>query len=300
MVDRTAHDSLDCCETMGTLNTLKITILMLTLMLIFVWVGYLVGGQKGMIIAFLLAIGMNFFSYWFFDKLVLKQYRARKVSENDHPRLYRIVRRVSTMAMVPMPRVYIVPTKAPNAFATGRDVEHAAVAVTEGILELLNDNELEGVIGHELAHIKNRDMLLGTIVATFAGAISILAMMARWGAILGGYSRDNNRGGGIGLLVAAIVAPLVAIIIQMAISRQREYKADAIGAQMTGQYLGLASELEKLHTAPVRMRLDDKPATAHLMIANPLSGKGLSSLFSTHPPVKERVERLHKLAQQSI
>ncbi len=285
---------------MGTLNTLKITFLMLILMLIFVWVGYLMGGQNGMVIAFILAVGMNFFSYWFSDKLVLKQYRAREVSENDHPRLYQIVRRVATMAMVPMPRVYIVPTKAPNAFATGRDMEHAAVAVTEGILELLNDNELEGVIGHELAHIKNRDMLLGTIVATFAGAISILAMMARWGAILGGYSRDNNRGGGIGMLVAAIVAPLVAIIIQIAISRQREFKADAIGAKMTGQYQGLASALQKLHRAPVRLRLDEKPATAHLMIANPLSGKGFSSLFSTHPPVEERVKRLRKMTQQSI
>jgi len=273
---------------------------MLILMAIFVWVGYLVGGQNGMVIAFVLAVGMNFFSYWFSDKMVLARYRAREITESDHPRLYRIVRRVSTMAMVPMPRVFIVPTKAPNAFATGRNADHAAVAVTEGILELLNDDELEGVIGHEFAHVKNKDMLLGTIVATFAGAIGMLAMMARWGAIFGGFSRDSNRGGGLGFLVAAIVAPLVAIIIQMAISRQREFKADAIGASITGKYQGLASALQKLHRAPVRLRLDNKPATAHLMIANPLSGKGLSSLFSTHPPVEERVKRLNKLAQESI
>jgi heat shock protein HtpX len=197
-----------------------------------------------------------------------------------------------------MPRVYIVPTKGPNAFATGRNPENAAVAATEGILELLNDDELEGVIGHEMAHIQNYDMLIGTVAATIAGAIGILSSMARWGAIFGGYgSRDDARGNsGIALLVAAIVAPLVAVVLQTAISRQREYKADETGGRMTGKYFGLASALEKIHRAPHQLNLDDRPATANLMIANPLSGKGLTNLFSTHPPVEKRIERLKELA----
>jgi heat shock protein HtpX len=282
------------------MNTVKVFILMLALMVLFTWVGYLVGGQNGMVLAFLLACGMNFFSYWYSDKIVLTMYRARPVTESEHSRLFSVVKRVATKAMIPMPKVYIVPTKAPNAFATGRNVEHAAVAVTEGILEILTEDELEGVIGHEIAHIINRDMLIGTIAATFAGAIGILAAIARWGAIFGGYSRDNNRGGGIGLLVAAIVAPLVAMIIQMAISRQREYKADAQSGRITGKYRELASALEKLHKSPIRLNLDQRPATAHLMIANPLSGRGFSALFSTHPPVEKRIENLRKLAEQSI
>jgi heat shock protein HtpX len=199
--------------------------------------------------------------------------------------------------MIPMPKVYVIPSKAPNAFATGRNVNHAAVAATEGLLEMLNDSELEGVIGHELAHIINKDMLVGTMAATFAGAIGILASMARWSMIFGGYSRDDNRGSNpIVLLIAMIVAPIAAMLIQMAISRSREYRADAEGGRITGQYLPLASALEKLHTSPVRMNLDDRPATAHLFIANPLSGKGFASLFSTHPPVEERIKRLQKLA----
>jgi len=283
------------------MNSLKVFILMLALIVVFMWVGYMFGGQNGMLIAFVLACGMNFFSYWYSDKLVLKMYHAREITERDHPKLYRVVKRVTMQAMIPMPRVYVVPTKAPNAFATGRNVEHAAVAATEGILEILTEEELEGVIGHEIAHIMNKDMLIGTVAATFAGAIGILAAIARWGAIFGGYSRDSNRSGGIvGLLVAAIVAPLVAIIIQTAISRQREYRADAKGGQLTGKYLALASALEKLHKSPIRLNLDRRPATAHLMIANPLSGRGFSSLFSTHPPVKKRIENLHKLAEQSI
>jgi heat shock protein HtpX len=282
------------------MNSLKVFILMLALMLVFMWVGYMFGGQNGMVMAFVLACAMNFFSYWYSDKIVLKMYRAREITERDHPKLYRVVQRVATQAMIPMPKVYIVPTKAPNAFATGRNVEHAAVAATEGMLEMLTEEELEGVMGHEIAHIMNKDMLIGTIAATFAGAIGILAAIARWGAIFGGYSRDSNRGGGIGLLVAAIVAPLVAIIIQTAISRQREYKADAEGGRITGKYNSLASALAKLHKSPIRLNLDQRPATAHLMIANPLSGRGFSSLFSTHPPVEKRIENLHKLAGQSI
>ncbi len=283
------------------MNSFKVFILMLALMLVFVWVGYMFGGQNGMLMAFVLACGINFFSYWYSDKIILKIYHARQITESDHPRLYRVVKRVATQAMIPMPKVFIVPTKAPNAFATGRNVEHAAVAATEGILEILTEDELDGVIGHEMAHILNKDMLIGTIAATFAGAISILAAIARWGAILGGYSRDNNRGGGIiGLLVAAIVAPLVAMIIQMAISRQREYRADAEGGRITGKYYALASALEKLHKSPIRLNLDKRPATAHLMIANPFSGRGFSALFSTHPPVEKRIEKLHQLADQSI
>jgi heat shock protein HtpX len=250
--------------------------------------------------AFVIAAAMNFFAYWFSDKMVLRMYRAREISETDHPRLYRIVKRVATQAMIPIPRVYIVPSKAPNAFATGRNMEHAAVATTEGLLELLNDDELEGVIGHEMAHIMNKDMLVGTIAATFAGAVGILASMARWGALFGGYGgRDNNRnGGGIGLIVAAIVAPLAAMLIQMAISRQREYKADRIGAKVSGKPLALAAALKKIHSAPVRLNLEDRPATAHLMIANPLSGKGLTNLFSTHPPVEKRIELLQKMVYE--
>ena len=282
------------------MNTIKIAFMMFALMALFMWVGYLVGGQGGMIFAFALAVLMNLGSYWYSDRIVLRLYRAREVSEHDHPRLFRVVRQVSAEAMIPTPRVYIVPTKAPNAFATGRNSEHAAVAVTEGILEILNEDELTGVIGHEIAHILNRDMLIGAIAATFAGAIGILASIARWGAIFGGYSRDSDRGGGIGLLVAAIVAPLAAMVIQMAISRQREYKADARSGQLTGKYLGLASALEKLHKAPIRLNLDRQPATAHLMIANPLSGKGLAAIFSTHPPVEKRIEKLHQLQQQSV
>jgi len=282
------------------MNNLKVTFMMIGLMVLFMAVGLAVGGRSGMVIAFVMAAVMNIVAYWFSDKIVLSTYRARQVTEADHPRLYRVVKRVATQAMLPVPKVYIVPSRAPNAFATGRSPEHAAVAATEGLLEMLSEDELEGVIGHELAHVQNRDMLVGTVVATFAGAIGILASIARWGAIFGGQSRDSGRSGGaIGLLVAAIVAPIVAVIIQTAISRQREYKADAEGGRVTGKYLGLASALEKLHRAPVQFNLDDRPATAHLMIANPLSGRGIASLFSTHPPVEARVKRLKELAYQA-
>lgn len=283
------------------MNGVKVAVLMIGLMALFMWVGYMFGGQNGMLLAFLIACVMNFATYWFSDRVVLAMYRGRQITEPDHPRLYRIVKEVATIrAMLPMPRVYIVPSKGPNAFATGRNAEHAAVAVTEGLLELLNDDELAGVIGHEMAHIQNKDMLIGTVAATFAGAIGILASIARLGMIFGGYSRNENRGGGIGLIIAAIVAPIAAVLIQMAISRQREYKADAESGRLTGQYRSLASALEKLHKAPVRLNLDNRPATAHLMIANPLSGRGVTSLFSTHPPVEKRIEKLRKLAEESI
>ncbi|MCX6825750.1 MAG: zinc metalloprotease HtpX [candidate division Zixibacteria bacterium] len=280
------------------MNSLKIVFLLLLLTLVFVMVGYVLGGRNGMMIAFALALIMNFISYWFSDKIVLKMYRAQEINEATNRRLYRVVSMASQKAMLPvMPKVYIIPSKAPNAFATGRNESHATVAATEGLLEILNDTELEGVIGHELAHILNKDMLIGTIAATLAGAIGMLASMARWSMIFGGSSRDNNRGENpIALIVMMIVAPLAALLIQMAISRNREYKADAEGGRMTGQYLALASALNKLHTAPSRLKLDQKPATAHLFIANPLSGKGFASLFSTHPPVEERIKRLQTLA----
>ena len=276
--------------------------MMVGLMALFLGIGFLIGGRAGMMIAFVIAAGMNLFSYWYSDKLVLKMYRGREVKAADHPRLYRIVSRVATLAMMPMPRVYIIPSRAPNAFATGRNRDNAAVAVSEGLLELLSEDEIEGVIGHEIAHIEHNDILIGAIVATFAGAIGVLASIARWGAIFGGVgsSSNNDRGGGlVTMLIVAIVSPIVAMLIQAAISRQREFKADAEGGRITGKYLSLASALDKLHRAPIRFNLDKRPATAHLMIAQPLSGKGLSSLFSTHPPAAERIERLRRLAQQA-
>lgn len=280
------------------MNNLKMTFLLLMLTLLFVAIGFFFGGRQGMILAFVLAVAMNFFSYWFSDKIVLRLYRARPATEQSDAKLLRIVRQATQKAFLPMPKVYIIPSEAPNAFATGRNKDHAAVAVTEGILRILSVDELEGVIGHELAHVKNRDILIGSVVATIAGAIGIMAAMARWGAIFGGIGRsDDDDGGGIfGLLILAIVAPIAAVVIQTAISRTREYKADKVGAQITGRPLALASALDKLHRAPVRLNLDKRPATAHLFIASPLSGKGLANLFSTHPPVKERIKRLQALA----
>lgn len=281
------------------MNTLKTVFLMTLMTLLFIFVGQLVGGRQGMIVALVFAAIMNLVTYWFSDKIVLSMYRARSIQEGDNPRLYSIVRRVATSARLPMPKVYIIPTDTPNAFATGRNPQHSAVAVTQGIMKILDEDELEGVLSHEMAHIRNRDILTGTIVATLAGAISMLAMMARWGAIFGGFGgRDNeNRGGGLGLLIMAIVAPLAALIIQMAISRSREYSADATGAANSHKPLALASALRKLEYASKRIPMDAKPSTAHLFIVNPLTGGGLTNLFSTHPPIQERVARLEKMAR---
>ncbi len=285
------------------MNGLKVSFLLIALTGLFIAIGYFLGGQQGMIIAFGLAVVMNFVSYWFSDKIVLAMYRARPATEQTDAKLIRIVRMATQRGNLPMPKVYVIPTEAPNAFATGRNKNHAAVAVTEGILGLLSSDELEGVIGHELAHVKNRDILIGSIAATIAGAIGILATMARWGAIFGGFGgRSDDRGGGnpIALLVVAIVAPLAAMVIQMAISRSREYKADRVGAAISGKPLALASALEKLHRAPVRLNLDQRPATAHLFIANPLSGRGMANLFSTHPPYQERIKRLQALTMTGV
>jgi heat shock protein HtpX len=257
-------------------------------------IGGLIGGRGGVFIAFIFAIILNFGSYWFSDKIVLKMYHAQEVSESSAPGLFSIVRNLALKAQLPMPRLYIIPEKAPNAFATGRNEKHAVVAVTEGIMKILNKEELEGVIAHEISHIKNRDMLIGSIAATLAGAIVMLAHMAQWAAIFGGVrSDDEDSGGGIiGLIAMAIIAPIAAALIQMAISRSREYLADASGAGITKNPYGLAGALAKLSKASQIIPMDANPSTAHLFIVNPLSGRMLMNLFSTHPPLEDRIARL--------
>ena len=274
-------------------NQIRTTILLAALTALIVVIGNLLGGQQGMIIAFVIAAGMNFFSYWFSDKIVLKMYRAQEVSDQQAPDVYDMVRELARRAQLPMPKVYIIPQEAPNAFATGRNPRHAVVAVTQGLLELMNREEVMGVLAHELAHIKNRDILIGSIAATMAGAVMILGSMARWFAFFGGGSSDDDNGGGIvGLIVMAVLAPLAAMIIQMAISRSREYLADATGAGFAGHPEGLASALERLGQYSKRLPMRANPSTAHMFIVNPLSGRSLTSLFSTHPPLEERIARL--------
>ncbi|MBW2064334.1 MAG: zinc metalloprotease HtpX [Deltaproteobacteria bacterium] len=274
-------------------NWFKTTLLLGVLTALIVWIGNLFGGQQGMIFAFILAMGMNFFSYWFSDKIVLKMYRAKEISPSEAPGLYQIVRRLAQNAGLPMPKVYIIPERAPNAFATGRNPEHAVVAVTEGLLDLMSHEEIEGVLAHEMAHIKNRDILIGSIAATMAGAIMILANMARWTAFLGGGSDDEDSGlGAVGLIIMSILAPLAAVLIQMAISRSREYHADATGAALAGQPYGLAGALEKLGAYSRKIPMEARPNTAHMFIVNPLRGGSFATLFSTHPPLEERIARL--------
>lgn len=280
------------------MNGLKTLMLLTALTVLFVAIGYLVGGQSGMIIAFGFAVVMNFVSYWFSHKIVLSMYKAKEVSESDAPRLYGMVQRLATQAGLPTPKVYIIPESSSNAFATGRNPANGVVAFTQGILDLLSEDELEGVTAHELAHIKNRDILTQTIAATIAGAIGMLASMAQWGAIFGGMGRSDDREGGgnmIGLLVMAIVAPIAAMFVQMAISRAREYAADSTGAQISGKPLSLANALRKLHDGAARRPLNANPATAHMFIVNPLTGRSMMSLFSTHPPVEERIARLEAM-----
>jgi len=261
---------------------------------VILWIGHLFGGQQGMIIALIFAGAMNFFSYWFSDKIVLTMYRAKEVTSQESPKLYEIVSHLARNAGLPMPRLYIIPSEAPNAFATGRNPEHAVVAVTEGLLRLMDTNEISGVIAHELAHVKNRDILIGSIAATMAGAIMLLATIARWSAIFGGMSGDDDEGGLgiIGLIVMAVIAPIAAMIIQMTISRSREYLADATGAKIASTPNGLASALEKLGAYSKRLPMNANPSTAHMFIVNPLSGKSMMNLFSTHPPIEERIARL--------
>jgi len=279
------------------MNGLKTMVLMVTLTLMLVFVGGLLGGKTGMTFALVMAFGINFITYWFSDKIVLKMYRAKPVTETEAPELYSIVRRLVQGAELPMPKICIMEQDQPNAFATGRNPEHGVVAVTTGIMRILSREELEGVIAHELAHIKNRDILVSTVAAAIAGAISYLAQMAQWAMIFGGSrnSEDNRGGNPIAALVMMIVGPIAAMMVQMAISRSREYGADAGGAHISGNPLYLANALKKLHTASQRIPMDANPATAHIFIVSPLSGGGLLKLFSTHPPIEERVARLESM-----
>jgi heat shock protein HtpX len=280
------------------MNTLKTAFFLTLLTLLLVFIGRLLGGNSGMIIALIFAAVLNLGSYWFSDKIVLRMYRAQKIEEGDNPRLYRIVKNIALQSKLPMPRLYIIPSDSPNAFATGRNPQHAAVAVTSGIMRILNEEELEGVLAHEMAHIKNRDILIGSIVATVAGAISMLAHMAQFAAIFGGGRDDEDRGGGLAMLFMAIIAPIAALLIQMAISRSREYQADESGARTSHKPLYLANALKKLSYASQRIPMEANPSTAHLFIVNPLSGRGMANLFSTHPPLEERISRLEELAKR--
>lgn len=280
------------------MNSLKTFALMAGLTALFAVIGNALGGQTGMFIAFGLAMAMNFFSYWFSAKIVLKMYGANEVTEREAPDLYRMVRHLATRAQLPMPKVYIIPNDQPNAFATGRNPENSAVAVTEGIMRILSRDELAGVIGHELAHIKNRDILIGTVAATIAGAISMIANIAQFSMLFGGSRSDDEEGGTnpIVALVSIIVAPLAAMLIQMAISRAREYMADEEGARIAGQPQHLSNALRKLHSAAQQIPMAATPATAHMFIVSPFSGgSAILSLFSTHPPMEKRIERLEKL-----
>ncbi|MBP1698672.1 MAG: family peptidase [Deltaproteobacteria bacterium] len=278
------------------MNKAKTILLMVTLTLMLIFIGGLIGGKSGMTMALVMAFGMNFITYWFSDKIVLKMYGAQQVSEAKAPELFAMVRRLAQRAGLPMPKVYIMDQDQPNAFATGRNPEHGAVAVTTGIMRILSREELEGVLAHELAHIKHRDILVGTVAATIAGAISYLAQMAQWAMIFGGRSSDEERGSNpIAALVMMIVGPIAAMMVQMAISRSREYGADAGGAEISGNPLHLAGALRKLQMASQRIPMDANPATSHMFIVNPLSGGGLLKLFSTHPPMEERIARLEAM-----
>jgi len=283
-------------------NSFKTAILLSGLTALILIVGQVLGGRQGLIIAFVLALIMNGGSYWFSDKIVLSLYRARELKYEDAPELHRIVESLSNRAGIPKPRVYLIPSQNPNAFATGRNPDHAVVAVTEGILRLLNTEELEGVLAHELSHVKNRDILIGSIAATLAGVIMVLASMARWAALFGGFGRgDDEDGGGIlGLIAMSILAPVAAMLIQFAISRSREYQADSSAARLSKNPLGLAKALEKLSLAsekrPLQAHSPAAQATAHMFIVNPLSGRSLAGLFSTHPSTEERIKRLRAMA----
>ena len=279
-------------------NMFKTAVLLAVLTIMLVLFGGALGGRQGMLIAFALALLMNFFSYWFSDKIVLSMYGAKRIDEAQAPNVHAILRRLTLRAGIPMPPVYLIPTDTPNAFATGRNPTHAAVAVTQGILRILDDEELEGVLAHELSHVKNRDVLVSTIAATLAGAITYLAHMAQWAALWGGgRSSDDEEGGGnpFALILMAVLAPIAALLVQLAVSRAREFQADATGARIAGKPWGLAKALEKLEMANERLPMPANPSTAHLFIVNPLSGGSLMRLFSTHPPIEERIARLRAM-----
>jgi heat shock protein HtpX len=279
------------------MNTFKTALLLTALTLCLMFVGEHYGGRNGMVLAFVFAAGINFFSYFYSDKLALAMYRAQPVTREELPRVYQVVERMTQRIGLPMPKIYVIPSDSPNAFATGRNPKHASVAVTQGILNLLNDDELEGVLAHELGHVRNRDILTSSIAATLAGAITMLARIGYWASLFGGYggdSRDRERGGGgLGALFMLILAPIAATLIQLAISRSREYEADATGAHITGNPYALASALEKLDAYSKRLPLQASPSNAHLFIVQPLlSGRDFASLFATHPPIPKRIERL--------
>ncbi len=279
------------------MNGMKTAFLMALMMIIMIIVGDFLGGQSGMMIAFIISLALNFGSYWFSDKIVLAMYKAKRVEQNDSPDLFNLVESLSSSAGLPMPKVYIIDNPTPNAFATGRNPANGAVAVTTGILRILGKEELSGVLAHELSHIKNRDILIGTIVASFAGTITFIARMAGWAAMFGGNRDDDRDSSPIVSLVLMIVAPIAAMLIQMAISRSREYAADSGGASISGNALSLASALKKLSMSNERIPMTDAgPATAHMFIVNPLSGGMIKSLFSTHPPMEERIKRLEEIA----
>lgn len=282
------------------MNRFKTFLLMLVLTVLFVVVGSAIGGRDGAITAFIFAALMNFVTYWFSDKIVLRMYGAQQVTEAEAPELYRVVAELTSRASMPMPKIYIMENDTPNAFATGRNPEHAAVAVTTGILRMLSKEELMGVIGHELSHIRHRDILVSTIAATIAGAISMLATMARWSAIFGGGRSDEEGSGGGGnilfVLIFSTIAAFAAMLIQMAISRSREYMADEGGAHLSHPSY-LARALGKLDMAAHKIPMNANPSTAHMFIVNPLTGKGVLSLFSTHPPIEERIARLEEMAR---
>lgn len=272
---------------------------MALMMGLLLFIGDAIGGQGGLVMAFIFSLLLNLGAYWFSDKIVLMSYGAREVTEAEAPRLVGIVRRLASQAQLPMPRVYIIPSETPNAFATGRNPEHAAVAATEGILRILTDEELEGVMAHELAHVKHRDILISTIVATIAGTITFLARMLSYAAIFGGRDREDSNP--LGELALIILAPIAAMLIQFAISRSREFAADEGGAHISQRPLGLANALRKLHNSVERRPMTEaSPSTAHLFIVNPLSGGGIFKLFSTHPPVEERIERLEQIAMGGL
>ena len=285
------------------MNTLKTAFLLAVLTLFLIAIGGMLGGRAGMMTAFIFALVMNFVSFWFSDKIVLSMYRAKPVTKEEAPDLVETVGKLARESGMPMPKVYIIPSSSANAFATGRSPAHAAVAATEGILEILDREELEGVLAHELSHVKNRDTLISTVAAAIAGAIYMLANMARWSMMWGGGRDDRERQGGgavrlVMMLVASIIAPLAAMLIQMAISRSREFQADESGAALCRKPLALASALRKIEAVATRRTLSANPATAHLFIVNPLTAEGITRLFSTHPPVEQRVEILESLARR--